>query len=63
MGAVASLNHWPRAWRGTVSSPAAAPLGGWCKFVVWANRGVACWLWHNLKVSLHRNFVVAHSCA
>jgi len=29
MGAVASLNHWLRAWRGTVYSPAAAPLGGW----------------------------------
>jgi len=29
MGAVASLSHWLRAWRGTVYSPAAAPLGGW----------------------------------
>jgi len=24
-------------------------------------RGVACWLRHNLKVSLHRNFVVVRS--
>jgi hypothetical protein len=31
------------------------------KFVLRANRRVACWLRRNLKVSLHRNFVVAHS--